>query len=193
MLLQAALEHSLKMLWMNIPKYIYSSFGWRSCFQFFAILSNATESSLICVGNFSLGLCVGGISWFQALHLYFDEMLINWSVLPANYRFPDDGIGVLAAWHLHLPWLNDDHGWKMRICISHMAGEAKVPFAIWSRFYPCPFSIALSTLTILRDCEFLIQTLFPVVLVETAFNLSLHLFTLFRVSLLYRSLQLQLI
>ena len=52
------------------------------------------------------------------------------------------------------------------------------------------FPIALSTLTILRDYEFLIQMLFPVVLVETTFNLSVaHLFTLFRVSLLYRSLQ----
>lgn len=108
-------------------------------------------------------------------HLYFDEMLINWSVLPANYRFRTVAARSFSCLASSSALTLNDDGWKMRICISHMAGEAKVPFAIWMYlFLPLAhFPIALSTLTILRDYEFLIQTLFPVVLVETAFNLSL--------------------
>lgn len=71
MQLQVALGYSLKMLWMYIPKYIYSSFWQWSCFQLFTILNNATKNILIPVGeSFSRIMWRSGISGFQAVGIF---------------------------------------------------------------------------------------------------------------------------
>lgn len=128
---------------------------------------------------FSRIMCRSGISGFYNEHLYFDEMLINWSVLPANYHFltmaacgsfsclASSSALTLERWRMENENLHFPYGWRGKSSFCHLNVSTSTP---------CPFSYCIIYLNYFKDYEFLIQTLFPVVLVETAFNLSSHLF-----------------